>query len=342
MGWIGRQRLESVAASRCAEIVAIADPVPCQCAQARHAAPGAILCGSLDDLLAQDLDGIVIATPSALHAAQVTAALERGCAVFCQKPLGRTASEVQALIASARQADRLLAVDLSYRHTRALQGVRERILSGQLGRVFAAHLIFHNAYGPDKPWFYDRSLSGGGCVIDLGVHLVDAALWILGGEATAVASHLLRAGLPLSPHSPEVEDYASTLLRLDSGAVVNLACSWRLHAGQPAVIEASFYGTEGGASLRNVNGSFTDFRAERFSGTGCEVLAEPPDDWGGGAILAWTQRLAQSPRYHSSIEEHLAVARVLDRIYGCTETPAALTGSTSMARRGPSTARTGQ
>jgi len=46
-------------------------------------------------------------------------------------------------------------------------------------RFYLADLIFHNAYGPDKPWFYDRTLSGGGCVIDLGIHLVDLALWNL-------------------------------------------------------------------------------------------------------------------------------------------------------------------
>jgi predicted dehydrogenase len=45
--------------------------------------------------------------------------------------------------------------------------------------VFAVDLVFHNAYGPDKPWFYDPELSGGGCVMDLGVHLVDLALWSL-------------------------------------------------------------------------------------------------------------------------------------------------------------------
>jgi predicted dehydrogenase len=51
--------------------------------------------------------------------------------------------------------------------------------SGELGRVFAVDLVFHNAYGPDKPWFYDPELAGGGCVMDLGVHLVDLALWSL-------------------------------------------------------------------------------------------------------------------------------------------------------------------
>ena len=64
---------------------------------------------------------------------------------------------------------------------------------------------------------------------------------------------------------------------------MQLACSWRLHAGCDAMISAAFHGTHGGAALRNVNGSFYDFVAERYRGTGRETLASPPDEWGGRA-----------------------------------------------------------
>src|SRR5690606_9981181 len=119
-------------------------------------------------------------------------------AVFCQKPLGRTAAEAAAAVAAARQADRLLAVDLSYRFTQGMQRIREQVRAGALGRVFAADLVFHNAYGPDKPWFYDPRLAGGGCVMDLGVHLVDLALWLLDfPDVERVESTLLAGGAPL-------------------------------------------------------------------------------------------------------------------------------------------------
>jgi predicted dehydrogenase len=101
----------------------------------------------------------VIATPSALHAEQAIAALDRGLAVFCQKPLGRDASETRAVVEAARRADRLLGVDLSYRYTRAAAALRDEVRSGALGEVYAVDLVFHNAYGPDKPWFYDRRLA---------------------------------------------------------------------------------------------------------------------------------------------------------------------------------------
>ncbi|MBR7513789.1 Gfo/Idh/MocA family oxidoreductase, partial [Mycobacterium tuberculosis] len=80
-------------------------------------------------------DGIVIATPSALHAEQSIRALDAGAAVFCQKPLGRTAAEVRAVVDAARNADRLLGLDLSCRHTEAMRRIRALIQAGELGRI---------------------------------------------------------------------------------------------------------------------------------------------------------------------------------------------------------------
>ena len=131
-----------------------------------------------------------------------------------------------------------------------MRRIRELVQSGELGRVYAVDLVFHNAYGPDKPWFYDPALSGGGCVMDLGVHLVDLALWVLDFPASrASPAKLFAGGEPLGGRHDRVEDYAVATLELATGAVVQLACSWRLQAGCDAVISAAFYGTEGGARL---------------------------------------------------------------------------------------------
>jgi predicted dehydrogenase len=259
---------------------------------------------------------VVIATPSALHTEQAVRALERGLPVFCQKPLGRTAAECRRVVDAARANDRLLAVDLSYRFTTGMRLIRERVASGQLGRVYAVNLVFHNAYGPDKPWFYDPALAGGGCVMDLGIHLVDLALWVLGfPRVEQVESHLFVQGRPLLRAGEGCEDYASAQLRLAGGTIVQLACSWKLPAGQDAVIEASFYGDAGGASFRNVNGSFYDFVAEQYRGTSREVLTSPPDAWGGRAAIEFAQRLARDVSFDPSVESLVAVAETLDRIY---------------------------
>jgi predicted dehydrogenase len=318
VGWIGRDRMRAILETGLADAVGICEPVPELAAEARKLAPGAEIAEDLGQLLAMDLDGLVIATPSALHAEQSIAALERGVAVFCQKPLGRNAAEVRRVTDAARASGALLGVDMSYRFAFGMQRVREVVQAGELGRVFAAELAFHNAYGPDKPWFYDRQLSGGGCVIDLGVHLVDLALWTLDFPAvTHLDASLYAGGERLGSRAGTVEDYAAAKLDLACGASAQISCSWRLHAGVDAIISASFYGTDGGITFRNVNGSFYDFMVERFRGTSRETVVVSPEARGGRAAADWAERLALGGGNGADLVQLEQVAEVLDGIYRC-------------------------
>ena len=316
VGWIGRHRMQAILETGCAQAVAIADTSPKMIADAAILVSDAVQVDSLDKLLCHDLDGVVIATPSAQHAAQSIKALSAGVAVFCQKPLGLTAPEVAAVVNVAKQADRLLGVDLSYRHTTGMCHIRDVIRSGELGDIFAADVVFHNAYGPDKAWFYDKALAGGGCLMDLGVHLVDMALWSFDfPEIADVSAHLMAGGQSVSADSPQTEDYAVATLKLENGAVLRLACSWRLQAGRDAVIEASFFGKSGGISMRNVNGSFYDFTTKRYYGTSEVTLNEAPEEWGGRAAADWARKLCAGMRYDPSCQHIINVAKTLDRIY---------------------------
>ncbi|QNF35433.1 Gfo/Idh/MocA family oxidoreductase [Adhaeribacter swui] len=317
VGWIGRNRMEVIARHQAGEVTLISDPVASNVEEALKSAPAAQTTASLDEMLTSDLYAVVIATPSALHAEQAIAALNAGKAVFCQKPLGRNQTETQNVVEAARAANKLLGVDLSYRFTQAMQEVYRVIQSGELGTIYGVELTFHNAYGPDKPWFYDPKLSGGGCVIDLGVHLVDLALWCLNfPEVKTVTSSLYSKGQPLTSPEDQVEDYATASIQLQSGANVQLTCSWNLPAGQEAIISAVFYGTQGGVAFKNTNGSFYDFTAERYYGTRTETLCFPPDDWSGRAGVVWANRVAAGEQFNSEAEEFVKVAEVLDKIYG--------------------------
>ena len=295
LGWIGRHRLDAIVASGAADATYLCD-VDTDL--------------SFDDLLRTDADAVVIATPSAMHAEQAISALERGKAVFCQKPLGRNADETRRVVEAARANDRLLGVDLSYRHTDAMQAVKRLVQEQTIGDVYAVDLVFHNAYGPDKPWFYDRKQSGGGCVIDLGIHLADLALWTLGfPRPTRTTSRLFHHG------GHEVEDYAVAMMDLSNGAVMQLACSWNLSAGRDCEIRALFHGTRGTAAFRNVNGSFYDFVAEHYVQTQSTQLTQPGEPWGGRAAIDWANRLATSNAFDPEIEHVIEVAEALDAIY---------------------------
>ena len=322
VGWIGRSRMQSVLSTGAALAAAVADPVPelrrAALADALAANPGApepVEAEDLGGLLACEVDGVVIATPSALHAEQAVTALAAGVPVFCQKPLGRDAGEAGAVVAAAARADRLLGVDLSYRHTAGVARIRELLAADAIGEPYALDLVFHNAYGPDKPWFRRRGLAGGGCLIDLGTHLVDLALWLTGSRSAAVRSaRVLRDGKPLDTGTNDVEDFALAELEL-GGIVARLACSWWLPAGRDCVVEVALYGRRGALALRNVDGSFYDFEARLQRGRESELLAAPPDDWGGRALRAWADRLAVDRHFDSAADEYVAVSQVIDAIY---------------------------
>jgi predicted dehydrogenase len=317
LGWIGRTRMQAVAESGIAEIVALADASPEARSQAQKLAPSARACSSAQELFESELDGLVIATPSAQHAPEAIAALERGLAVFCQKPLARNAQETETVVRCAQHADKLLHVDFSYRHTRALTCLKALLDSRELGTIYTGRFVFHNAYGPAKDWYNQRVMSGGGCMMDLGIHLVDLAFWLLGAQrATCRHKRLYAQGRPLSMPSDVVEDYAAIELELDDGRAVEIACSWRLPLGRDASIRVELWGAQGGAVFRNVDGSFYDFVAERTRGTSCELLCAPPDAWGGRAIVAWVRALAASRGYSDEAQHYVSVARVIDQAYG--------------------------
>jgi len=303
-----------------AEISAIHDVQASAVEEAQKLSSDAADFADFEELLNHDLDGVVIATPNCLHAEQSIAALERGIAVFCQKPLGRNASETRKIVDAARNADRLLGVDLSYRAIPAMQAISDFVESGELGNVFAVDVKFHNGYGPDKAWFRDYSLSGGGCVLDLGSHLLDLALRPLGfPRVMRVQSSLFANGELLAKGDAKVEDYGVATIETADGTVINLSCCWNLSIGRDADIEVAFYGLRGGAKLRNVDGSFYDFVGEKLSGTKTEMLSSPEDvewQWGGLATIEWIKKLRVDHRFDPDTEKYVALAEVIDGVYG--------------------------
>ncbi|HVV72718.1 MAG TPA: hypothetical protein VHI52_14685, partial [Verrucomicrobiae bacterium] len=100
-----------------------------------------------------------------------------------------------------------------------------------------------------------------------------------------------------------VEDYAEARLDLLTGAVVRLACSWKLPAGCDAQISGSFYGTKAGARFHNVGGSFYEFEAEYLRGTHRHVLTEGKEEWGGRAAVEWARRLGSGSGFNPEVEE---------------------------------------
>ncbi len=318
LGWIGQRRLASLVRANAAEIVCLADPSTEALDAAATVAPDARRERSLEAMLRStpDLDGVVVATPSGMHERQALLALAHGCAVFCQKPLARTADEARAIVDEARKRRRLLAVDMSYRHVEAMRHLQRFVADRSAGDLVAVDLTFHNAYGPDKAWYYDPAIAGGGCLLDLGIHLADLVAWLWPGEAaTVLASQLFREGLPWHPGDGGVEDHAVCQLALSNGIAVRLTCGWRAPAGADARIAVEVLGRDAGARCRNVNGSFYDFCFETLSRTSVERVVDPGDDWESGAIVDWARQLRGPGDFTDRSVDYVRAHELLDAMY---------------------------
>jgi predicted dehydrogenase len=316
LGWIGRKRLDALDPASI-EVVALAESDPARLHSAAQDYPDAIATQNLEVMLAADLDGVVIATPNGLHAQQAVACLEHGIPVFCQKPLATSLADVERVVAAARSSDRLLGIDFCYRHVSGMHELRERLQAGEIGDVVAVDLTFHNAYGPDKSWCQDRRLAGGGCLMDLGVHLLDLSLWLQGMPTTErVRSRLFARGLPVQA-GDAVEDLAFAEFIQANGAIVRLACSWHAHIGQGAIIQIALAGTRGGAQWTNIDGSFYDFQLDLIHGTNRERLSgrDDNDDWGPRALRAWLGRLRINSRFDPEADGIIRSAALIEEVY---------------------------
>ncbi len=202
-------------------------------------------------ILAPEVDVVVISTPNVLHAPQAQAALRAGKHVLVQKPLALTPQEARDTVDLAERVCKLLFVDYSYRFLETVQVLRAAL--PRIGRIRRISAAFHNLYGPGKDWSFEPRFSGGGALVDLGVHLLDLALDLL--KPTSV--HLDRAELSLA-RGFRVEDAARLMMRLDD-VPLNLEVSWQ--AQLPLTdISLELDGEQGRLRWENVDGSFFRFR----------------------------------------------------------------------------------
>lgn len=217
------------------------------------------------DMLAQaDIDAVSIAVPNMLHAPVTIAALQAGKHVLVEKPLARTAAEGRTMIEAAEAAGKILMVSFNHRQRNDAQWLRQYVASGALGRIYYAKAYWMRRKGIPGlgSWFVNKEQAGGGPLIDLGVHVLDLAMFLMGEpQPTAVSANtyaefgprgLKGAGWKQSTGqsvSYQVEDLATAFVRLEGGATLLLEASWATHSSAGDDYGVVLYGTEGGAAL---------------------------------------------------------------------------------------------
>jgi predicted dehydrogenase len=177
--------------------------------------------------LSDDLDAIIICTPTHLHESQSIAALQGGKHVLVEKPLAPTPEAVERVINVAEQAGRTLMIAMHNRYRPDTTALRPFALGGELGHIFLTRGAWLNRKTRvvRPTWRHRKATAGGGVMMDLGVQTLDLCLWTLDyPEIASVFTHMH------FPDGMEVEDTAGILVRLKNGAAISLTVSWSLVA----------------------------------------------------------------------------------------------------------------
>ncbi len=163
-------------------VAALFDPDHAAVERVGSAFPDARRGASFEALLADPPDLVIVASPPAVHAEQASAALRAGCAVFCEKPLATRLADADALVALAERSQRILALGMLRRCFPATRMLRELIRSGVIGAVRSFRCFEGGPFDwpVRSPSYFTRAASGGGVLMDIGVHTLDLLGWWFG------------------------------------------------------------------------------------------------------------------------------------------------------------------
>ncbi len=334
LGFAGQTHLKSYQQIPGVEVVAIAGKEPDLLQKVGDEAGVPHRYSDWEDLVARDdLDAISVGTPTFLHAPVAIAALESGRHVLSEKPLARNSAEAEAMVAASVKADRVLHTAFNHRRRGDVATLKKHIDTGSLGRIYYAKASWFRRSGIPGlgSWFTNKDMSGGGPLIDLGVHVLDMALHLLGEpEVLSVSAATYaelgpkgRGGSLFSAKQHvnsayEVEDIATAFLRLADGGTLLLETSWAGYNGTGDSFGVTLFGSDGGAQIdvRNYAQEDTLRIFTDIADTPAEIRPEVRRGEGHLAVVrsfVETVRSGEWDNQHG--EEGLSRTRVIDACY---------------------------
>jgi predicted dehydrogenase len=296
-GLIGKKRADALKAG---EVVAVHDVSP-KSAQSLADKTGARVCTNVGELLGL-VDAVVVATSNDALAPVTLAAIEAKKHVIVEKPAARTAAELEPVAAAAKRAGVVVKVGFNHRFHPAMQKARAILDEGKCGPImFVRGRYGHGGrIGYDKEWRAKPEISGGGELIDQGVHLIDLARWYIGAELTKVTGQTATYFWDMP-----VDDNAFMTLTSDAGQVAHLQVScteWK------NLFSLEIYGVERLAhyAMRPEMGP-PDTTIYEYPGADVSWVAEWAD---------FVNAIATKKRPLGDLEDALAAMRIVDRVYG--------------------------
>ena len=286
-----------------------------------------------DDLLSLDvIDAVYVAVPNKLHAPFAKAALKAGKHTLLDKPFAMNVAQAERVIAAAEASGKHFMLGMNQRFTREAQSAKVLADRGTLGEIYHAKAYWRRRSGIPRigSWFTHKAVSGGGGLLDIGVHMLDVALYVMdnfepvavsGATYTKFGNRGLGDGAwgqsEIEDDVFDVDDFATALIKFANGATVTLDTAWAMHQENANEMNVELYGTEAALSTYQSR------------------LYKPGED---GYLTVQSPATGDLPFPHMSRVHHfidvvleraapvvtpnqaLAVQRILDGIYQSAET----------------------
>ena len=286
---------------------------------------------SVDEMLAAlpEIDAVSVCTWNCAHAEVSIKALNAGKHVLCEKPMAMNATEARAMIDASKRNGKKLMIGFVRRFGNDADITKNFINAGNLGDIYYAKATYLRRNGCPGGWFADKSLSGGGPLIDLGVHVIDLVRYLMGGpkpvavfgatfsgfgdrdELKDKPGYRAKSGLT-GVH--DVEDLATALIRFDNGSVLSVEASFNLHI-KSDVGNIQLFGTKGGATLSpefelftEVNGYLADVSLTRPTALAFAGLFQ-------NEINYFVDSILEDRDLGSIAEDGCTLMKILDAIY---------------------------
>jgi predicted dehydrogenase len=221
----------------------------------------------------KEIQGVIVGTPNKFHAEQAIASLNAGKHVFLEKPMSMNLAEADAIVAAAKKSGKTVQIGMVNRFKGAAQSLKKFVDSGKCGNIYAAHTAWYRRRGIPGfgGWFTTKSMSGGGALIDIGVHMLDLSLYLMNFPKPIAVSGMTYNvwknvadytytsmwGAPIPGGKKDVDDYALALVRFDGGQTLQLNVSWALNVGSmnPEQV-VRVIGDKGGVALEGLDNPF--------------------------------------------------------------------------------------
>jgi predicted dehydrogenase len=270
------------------------------------------------------LDVVSIAVPNKLHKPLAIAALQSGINVLCEKPMAMNVAEAEEMLAAAQNSGKRLGINFSMRFKPQSFAMKKFIEAGELGDIYFARSVWHRRRGMPGfgGWFGRKELSGGGPLIDLGVHRLDLALWLMNYPEPEwvmgkTCSHIASAVAQKQNMNYDVEDFACCMIKFANGSMLELEASWAANIKENEQISTRLFGTRGGIYQYNLNEGYQYHTECYIEKNECQydMHLHPPVPASKSSYYSFIDAIVKDEPFCVTPEQGVIVMRLLDAIY---------------------------